>query len=119
MNAHFPGERYKMVFAEAGDVDVLDDHHFVMIFGEYSVVDDVCTNDQFQKDVGESESEHTCQTLLVSLGQEHQRLRIAYGCLYEALAVGILAYAFEQRSYGASKLLFSRSKLFGCRMEAR
>jgi len=34
-------EGHEMVFAEAGDVDVLDDDHFIMILGKNCIVDDV------------------------------------------------------------------------------
>lgn len=41
-NAHLTRKRDEMVFAQAGDVDVSDDDHFVMVLGENGIVYDIC-----------------------------------------------------------------------------
>lgn len=82
-NVHLPRERHQMVLAHAEHLDVLDDDHLGVILLENRPVDDIP------------------HVLLVPLCEEQQGIGVAMGCGQDALPIGILTDAFEERAHGA------------------
>lgn len=73
---YLTGERDEMVFAHGKDLDVLNDHHFVMVLGEDGVVDD------------------DTQVVLVALREVEHGFGIAGWSVKETFARGVLADTF-------------------------
>ena len=106
------------MFAQAGNVDLANQNHFVMILRKYSAIDHVCTEkiSPFQPlgytdarrrrgkkgGVGgvRVEGVQTCQTVFIPLGHPHQGLGITFRCAKEALAIRVFTNAFENGAHG-------------------
>lgn len=84
-----------MVLAEAVDLNVLDNDHFVVALVKEGVVDKVLDVD------------------VVALCEEEQGLGVARRRVEEALAVGVLADALEQGAHGAAHALQALLGLLG------
>lgn len=88
----------QMVLAQGEDLNVLYNHELVVILVEYSAINNVA------------------QILFVALCEEQQRFRVPVWRRQQALAVGILADAFENRPDGASQLLQALGLFLVCRL---
>lgn len=86
-NMDLAGERDHVVLTEGENVNVLDNNHLVVILLEERLI----------HKVGD--------TLLVTLGEEHESLGITLGSLEETLAVGILSNALQNRTNSSRDLL--------------
>lgn len=84
---HLAREGHQVVLAHAKDLNVLDDHHFVMALLEDGPVDDVA------------------HVLLVALGEIEHGLGVTLGRGEETLTVGVFAEAFEKGADGALHLV--------------
>lgn len=76
-NVHLARKRYEVVLAQAGDINVLDDDHLVVILVEDGVVDDIPN------------------VLPVALGEGHDRFGVAFGRVEEARSVWVFADGLE------------------------
>ena len=75
-----------MVLAKRKELNVFHDYHLIVVFVEHGPVHD------------------GVQVLFVALGEEEHGLRIALWGIKQALSVGVLAHAFEDRPYSARQL---------------
>lgn len=72
------GEWHEMVLAQGENFNVLDNDELVMIFVEYSAVDDVA------------------KILLIAFREEHHGFCISLWCVMQAFPIWIFSYTFEQ-----------------------
>lgn len=92
---HFAGEGDEVVLAHREDLDVLDDHELVVVFGEDGVVDDAL------------------EVLFVAFGEVEHGLCVARWSVQEALTVGVFADAFEDCADAAEGQLIGGCKESG------
>lgn len=75
-----------MVLAKRKELNVFHDYHLIVVFVKHGAVHD------------------GAQVLFVALCEEEHGLRIALWGIKQALSVGVLAHAFQDRPYSARQL---------------
>lgn len=95
MMTDLANERHQMVFAQAVNLDILHDYQLIMIFLEDRVVNDVS------------------KVLFITLREEHHRLRVTLRGSMQALSLGILANAFQNRTNSTRQLFQACRGLLG------
>jgi hypothetical protein len=90
------------MFTQARNIYVAHEHHFVMVFGEDSIVNHVCMWQIDKESVllfetllaGETKGPFlTCEALLVAFGHPQKSLRVALGSPLQPFSVGVFANA--------------------------
>lgn len=79
MATHLSSEWYEMMFAQAENVDIPDNDHFVVILRKHRIIDNIC------------------QTLFVAFGHPHEGLGVPLWRAQQALSCGVLAYTLQDR----------------------
>lgn len=98
MCTHFSGKGHQVVLAQRKYLNVSYNHQFVVVFMKDGSIDNIP------------------QVLLVTFGEEEQRLCVPLGCVQQALAIRILAQTLEHCPYSARQLLQILGLLFVCRL---
>jgi hypothetical protein len=103
-----------MMFAEARNIDVTNQDHFVMVLCKDSIIDHVCVGQNYLLVFGGGSAKHAgkkegggwwwhekpaCQTLLIAFRHPHQGLGISFWCAKKTFSIGILADAFEDGAH--------------------
>ena len=122
------------MFAEAGNIDVTNQDHFVMVLCKDSIIDHVCvgrsylsvfgggngcTQGKKKKKRGVANKEPACQTLLVAFRHPHQGLGISFWCAKKAFSIGVLTDTFEDGAHRGCESLLAVRLFSGRGIKAR